>query len=143
MAGDTDTLDPQEVGAGPSFQESFGVPGAYLAWVIAALFALFVAAALGRVVLDAAAASARVEALQIDNAALQERVEALAAEKRLVTSPIFVEVAGRGRGYGDPDERSFGLLPGGAPPPDLGPATTPTDERGSPLDAWLRGLLGD
>jgi hypothetical protein len=143
MGGESDTLDPRDMGAGPSFEESFGIPGAYLAWVIAALFALFVAAAIGRVVLDAAAASARVEALRADNAALQERVEALAAEKLLVTSPIYVEVAGRGRGYGAPDERSFGLLPGGAPPPELGPATAASAERGSPLDAWLSALLGD
>jgi len=142
MGGSTDTLDPRDLDGGPSFEESFGIPGTYLAWILVALLGIFVAAALGRVVLDAAAASARVEALQAENTALEARVDALAAEKRLVTSPIFVEVAGRGRGYGDPEERSFGLLPGGAPAPELGPSIASSGERGSPLDAWLSVLLG-
>jgi hypothetical protein len=142
MGGSTDTLDPRDLDGGPSFEQSFGIPGTYLAWILAALLGIFVAAALGRVVLDAAAASARVEALRAENAALEARVDALAAEKQLVTSPIFVEVAGRGRGYGDPAEQAFGLLPGGAPPPDLERAAAASGERGSPLDAWLAALFG-
>lgn len=142
MGGSTDTLDPRDLDVGPSFHESFGIPGTVLAWIIAALFAVFVAAAIGRVVLDAAAASARVEALRAENAALQERVDALSAEKRLVTSPIFIEVAGRGRGYGDPSERAFGLMPGAPRPAQLEPTASSSSERGSPFDAWLTALFG-
>ena len=142
MGSQADAFGARELGPGPSFHESFGVPGTHLAWAIGVLAALFVALALGRVVLDAANASARVEQLRATNAELRARVDALAGEKQLVTSPIFVQVAGRGRGYGDPTERAFGLLPGGAPAPELGPAIASSAERGSPLDAWLSVLLG-
>ena len=142
MGSQADALDAREIGPGPSFHESFGVPGTYLAWAIGVLVALFVALALGRVVLDAASASSRVEELRAMNAELRATVDALAAEKQLVTSPIFVQVAGRGRGYGEPTERTFGLLPGGPPPPRLISDDGPAADRPSPLDAWLTLLLG-
>ena len=142
MRSHADSLDAREIGPGPSFHESFGVPGTHLAWAIGVLAALFVALALGRVVLDAANASARVEQLRATNAELRARVDALAGEKQLVTSPIFVQVAGRGRGYGDPTERAFGLLPAAPPPPRLISDDDPATDRSSPLDAWLALLLG-
>jgi len=104
MGSQADAFGARELGPGPSFHESFGVPGTHLAWAIGVLAALFVALALGRVVLDAANASARVEQLRATNAELRARVDALAGERQLVTSPIFVQVAGRGRGYGEPTE---------------------------------------
>lgn len=113
----------------------------YLAWAVGVVVALFVALALGRVVLDAANAAARVEELRVTNTQLRARVDALAAEKQLVTSPIFVQVAGRGRGYGQPDEQAFGLVPGG-PPPRLLSDDDGTTARTGPLDAWLTLLLG-
>jgi len=106
------------------------------------IIALFVVLAIGRVVLDAANAAARVEALRATNAELRAKVDALAAERQLVTSPIFVEVAGRGRGYGAPNERAFGLVPGGPPPPRLLPRDDPSSTEPSPLDAWLTLLFG-
>jgi hypothetical protein len=135
--------DPRRDERRPTFDETFGAPGRYLGWLLAVLVAIFVAVSLARVVLQAADASAQVEQLRTSNAELRARVDALAAEKRIVTSPIFVDVAGRAHGYGDPDERAFGLLPGGPPPPRLAtqPATE-TGNAGSPLDAWLTALLG-
>ena len=143
MGSRSETLAPRRLDDRPSFDEAFGAPGRYLGWLLALLVAVLVAASLARVVLDAANASAQVEQMRAANAELRARVDALAAEKRIVTSPIFVGVAGRGRGYGDPDERAFGLLPGGPPPPHLAAtASSEADERGSPLDAWLTALLG-
>ena len=114
----------------------------YLAWAVGLLIALFVVFALGRVVLDAANAAARVEELRVTNTQLRARVDALAAERQLVTSPIFVQVAGRGRGYGQPDEQAFGLVPGGPPPPRLISDDGGAAARTGPLDAWLTLLLG-
>lgn len=114
----------------------------YLAWAVGVVVALFVVLALGRVVLDAANAAARVEELRVTNTQLRARVDALAAEKQLVTSPIFVQVAGRGRGYGQPDEQAFGLVPGGPPPPRLLSDDDGAAARPGPLDAWLTLLLG-
>jgi hypothetical protein len=142
MGSRADTLDSREAERGPSFDGSFGVPGMYLAWAVGVLVALFVVLALGRVVLDAANAAARVEELRVTNTELRARVDALAAEKQLVTSPIFVQVAGRGRGYGQPDEQAFGLVPGGPPPPRLGSDDDGAAARTGPLDAWLTLLLG-
>ena len=142
MRSHADSLDAREIGPGPSFHDSFGVPGTYLAWAIGVVVAILVALALGRVVLDAASAAARVEQLRATNAELRARVDALAAERTLVTSPIYVQVAGRGRGYGDPTERAFGLLPGGPPPPRLMPPDDAAGYRSGPLDAWLTLLLG-
>jgi len=142
MGSQADAFDARELGPGPSFHESFAVPGTYLAWAIGMLAAVFVALALGRVVLDAANASARVEQLRATNAELRARVDALAGERQLVTSPIFVQVAGRGRGYGEPTERAFGLLPSGPPPPRLISDDGPGADRPSPLDAWLSLLPG-
>jgi hypothetical protein len=142
MGSRADTLDARDAERGPSFDGSFGVPGTYLAWAVGVVVALFVVFALGRVVLDAANAAARVDELRVANAALRAKVDALAAEKQLVTSPIFVQVAGRGRGYGQPDERAFGLVAGGPPPPRLLSNEQSADVRVSPLDAWLTLLLG-
>ena len=142
MGSRADTLDANDAERGPSFDGSFGVPGTYLAWAVGVVVALFVVVALGRVVLDAANAAARVEELRVTNAQLRDRVDALAAEKQLVTSPIFVQVAGRGRGYGEPDERAFGLVPGGPPPPRMVADDDGTAAAPSPLDAWLTLLLG-
>jgi hypothetical protein len=142
MGSRAETLDARDAERGPSFEGSFGVPGLYLAWAIAVVIALFVAFALGRVVLDAANAAARVEELRVTNTQLRARVDALAAEKQLVTSPIFVQVAGRGRGYGQPDEQAFGLVPGGPPPPRLLSYDDGAAARTGPLDAWLTLLLG-
>lgn len=127
----------------PSFDESFGAPGRYLGWLLGLLVAIFVAVSLARVVLQAADASAQVDQLRASNAELRAKVDALAEEKRIVTSPIFVGVAGRAQGYGDPDERAFGLLPGGPPPPHLEiQAATGSEDSGTPFDAWLTMLLG-
>ena len=127
----------------PSFDESFGAPGRYLGWLLALFVAVVIAVSLARVVLQAADASAQVEQLRASNAELRAKVDALAAEKQIVTSPIFVDVAGRAHGYGDPNERAFGLLPGGPPPPPLDVDESPaTAGRGAPLDAWLVALFG-
>jgi hypothetical protein len=142
MGSRADTLDARDAERGPSFDGSFGVPGAYLAWALGVVVALFVVFALGRVVLDAANAAARVEELRVSNAALRAKVDALAAEKQLVTSPIFVQVAGRGRGYGQPDERAFGLVAGGPPPPRLVADDEGAVAQPGPLEAWLALLLG-
>jgi hypothetical protein len=142
MGSRADTLDSREAERGPSSDGSFGVPGMYLAWAVGVVAALFVVLALGRVVLDAANAAARVEELRVTNTQLRARVDALAAERQLVTSPILVQVAGRGRGYGQPDEQAFGLVPGGPPPPRLLSDDDGAAARTGPLDAWLTLLLG-
>jgi hypothetical protein len=135
--------EPRRPDRRPTFDETFGAPGRYLGWVLALVVAVVIAVSLARVVLQAADASAQVEQLRASNDELRARVEALAAEKHVVTSPIFVDVAGRAHGYGDPDERAFGLLPGGPPAPRLDvPAVSASDHRGSPLEAWLTALLG-
>jgi len=138
-----DSLDARRLERPPTFDETFGAPGRYLGWLLALLVAVVVAVSLARVVLQAADASAQVDRLRESNAELRARVEALAAEKRIVTSPIFVGVAGRAHGYGDPNERAFGLLPGGPPPPRLADETASVaGDAGSPLDAWLTLLFG-
>jgi hypothetical protein len=145
MGSRAEALDSREVERGsldPSLGGSFGAPSAYIGWAIGVVIALFVMLAIGRVVLDAANAAARVQELRATNSELRARVDALAAERQLVTSPIFIQVAGRGRGYGAPDERAFGLVPGGPPPPRL----LSDDQAGAagagPLDAWVTLLLG-
>ena len=141
MGSRADAFDARDPGRG-SLGASFGVPSAYFGWIIGLVIALFVMFAIGRVVIDAANAAARVQELRATNAELHARVDALAAERQLVTSPIFVEVAGRGRGFGSPDERAFGLVPGGPPPPQLLPDDSSPDAGVSPLDAWLTLLFG-
>lgn len=141
MGSRTDALDGRDVG-GPLRGPSLTVAGAYVAWFLALVVAVFVAVSIGRVVVDAASAAQRVEQMREANAALRAQVDALSAEKQVVTSGVFVQVAGRGQGYGAANERAFGLLPGAPTPTSLEPAPTADPTRGTPLDAWLAALFG-
>jgi hypothetical protein len=141
MGSRTDALDGRDVS--PRYGASFSAAGAYLAWLLALLVAVFVAVSIGRVVVDAASAAQRVAQMREANAELKAQVDALSAEKQVVTSGVFVQVAGRGQGYGAANERAFGLLPGAARPTSLDPATSEDQGRGSPLDAWLTALFGE
>lgn len=135
-------LDARGLDEGPLFGSWLGVTRTHAAWTAAILIAAFVVVMLGRVVLDAAAASARVDQLREANAELRLEVEALAAEKELLTSPIFVQLAGRGQGYGSATERAFGLAPGAPPPRPLLVEEAGAVETPGPLEAWLTLLLG-
>lgn len=142
MGSPPDALDVGGVGPGPSFGPALLIARAHIAWAIGLVVATVVVVVLGRVVLDAASASARVEELRAANAELRAQVDALVAERRLVTSEIFVQVAGRARGYGEPTDRAFGMVPGGPPPAPLLVEEDSTTEELSPLEAWLALLFG-
>lgn len=142
MEGQPGALDGRPIGPRPSFGLSIAIRGDHLAWLIGILVTAVVVVLLGRVVLDAASAAARVDELRAANAALRAHVDALVAEKELVVSPIFVEVAGRGQGYGQAKERAFGLEPGSPPPSPILVEEDPAAGRPPPLEAWLSLLFG-
>lgn len=139
MSGPPDAPDSRGVSVRPSFG---WLPRVRIGWLVGLVLAVVLVLVLGRVALDAADASARVESLRQANAELRTEVDALIAQKQLVTSPVFVQVAGRGHGYGRPNERAFGLVPGAPSPAPLVSDEASPQDQGSALEAWLRLLFG-
>jgi hypothetical protein len=117
-----------------------------LAAIIGVLVAAWIIVLFARQVGDAAAASARAEAMIADNAARQAQVAALDRELVEIQESRFVLLQARAHGLGGHNEIAFTLDPGAPPLPSDAPgsaglrvgAAAPV----SPLDSWLTVLFG-
>ncbi len=152
-----DTLDGELEG---SFDEGDGRPGEpdlatlpivgisqrRLATLLGALVAAWIIILFARQVGDAAAASARADAMIADNAARHAQVAALDRELARIQQPRFVLLQARAHGLGGHNEIPFTLDPGAPPLPTDAPGSAALRVGApvsvSPLDRWLTLLFG-
>ncbi|MEA2608424.1 MAG: hypothetical protein QOJ75_667 [Chloroflexota bacterium] len=117
-----------------------------VAAILGALVAAWIIVLFARQVGDAAAASARADAMIADNASRHTQVAALEWELARIQQSRFVLLQARAHGLGGHNEIAFTLDPGAPPLPSDAPgsagqrigATAPI----SPLDRWLTLLVG-
>jgi hypothetical protein len=117
-----------------------------VATMLGALVAAWIIILFARQVGDAAAASARADAMIADNAVRKAQVAALDRELARIQQPRFVLLQARAHGLGGHNEVAFTLDPDAPPLPADAPgsaaqrvgAPTPV----SPLDRWLTLLFG-
>lgn len=98
----------------------------------------------GRAISQSNAVGVEAATLRAQDAALAQQVADRESELAVIQSPAFLALEARAYGYGGPREQVFALQPGAPPPPSitpLGDAPSPPPPP-SPLDAWLRLLLG-
>ncbi len=115
-----------------------------LALVAAALVTAWLVLVFGRAISQSNAVDAAAATLRAQDAALAQQVADRQSELAVIQSPAFLALEARAYGYGKPQEQVFALQPGAPPPPSitpLGDAPSPPPPP-SPLDAWLRLLLG-
>jgi len=124
-----------------------GITRRRVAFAMAAIVSAWIIIVFARQVGEGAAATGRAEAAAIENAALTADVAGLQRELDQVRQQAYIEQQARGHRLGDPGEIPFAVaadapaLPADAP----GSATQAlgaSQERGSPLDSWLRLLFG-
>lgn len=135
--------------AGPAApaQPPLGVAGLdrrSVALVAAALVTAWLVLVFGRAISQSNAVGAEAATLRAQDAALAQQVADRESELAVIQSPAFLALEARAYGYGGPREQVFALQPGAPPPPSitpLGDAPSPPPPP-SPLDAWLRLLLG-
>ena len=124
----------------------FGISQRRMAGLLGTLVAAWIIILFARQVGDAAAASARADAMIADNAARHAHVAALDRELARIQQSHFVLLQARAHGLGGHNEIPFTLDPGAPPLPSDAPgsaslrvgAPTPV----SPLDRWLTLLFG-
>jgi hypothetical protein len=117
-----------------------------VAGILGVLVAAWIIVLFARQVGDAAAASARAEAMIADNAARQTQVAALDRELVEIQQSRFVLLQARAHGLGGHNEIAFTLDPGAPALPSDAPgsaglrvgAAAPV----SPVDRWLTLLFG-
>ncbi len=125
-----------------------GVTRRRVAWLIAAIVAVWVVIVFARQVGEASAASARAAAVASDNARLTAGVTALQKELDTIQEQAFVLQQARADGLGTPNERPFRLQPGASPLPADAPGSDEQrlgtlDRHETPLESWLSLLFGD
>jgi len=124
-----------------------GITRRRVAWVSAALVAVWIVVLFARQVGDAQAAANRATQLATDNAALAEEVAALQKELDLIVKPEYVGMEARGKRFGSPKEIPFTLDPAVAAPVDGAPGSASvrlgaSAARQTPLESWLSLLFG-
>ncbi len=115
-----------------------------VALVAAALMTAWLVLVFGRAISQSNAVGVEAATLRAQDAALAQQVADRESELAVIQSPAFLALEARAYGYGGPREQVFALQPGAPPPPSitpLGDAPSPPPPP-SPLDAWLRLLLG-
>ena len=123
-----------------------GISHRRMATLLGALVAAWIIVLFARQVGDAAAASARAEAMISDNVMRHAQVAALDRELARIQQPRFVLLQARAHGLGGHSEIAFTLDPGAPPLPSDAPgsaglrvgAPAPV----SPLERWLTLLFG-
>jgi hypothetical protein len=124
-----------------------GITRRRVGWVAAGLLSIWIVVVFARQVGDATTATNRAAQMAIDNAALAAEVEALRNEVSMIVEPAFVGQQARGHGLGTPREIPFTLDPSVPAPVDGAPGSASvrlgaSDDRQSPLEAWLSLLFG-
>jgi hypothetical protein len=123
-----------------------GITRRRLAFLLAAICAVWIVIAFGRQVGEASAAAARLEALRTENAALELQLAALQDEYELIQQERWIVQQGRAHRLGSPGEIAVTRerrvdLPPTAPGSAAVRLGARTEQR-SPLDSWLDLLFG-
>jgi hypothetical protein len=117
-----------------------------VAGMIGALVAVWIIILFARQVGDAAAASARADAMIADNAARKAQVAALDRELARIQQSRFVLLQARAHGLGGHNEIAFTLEPDAPPLASDAPGSAAlrvgAPDPVSPLDHWLALLFG-
>jgi hypothetical protein len=123
-----------------------GITRRRLAGVLGTLLAVWVVILFARQVSEAAAATARAEAMVAANTAKKAEIAALEQELDRIQQPRFILQEARGYGLGGSKEVAFTLAPGPSPLPDDAPGSAAkrvgAEASGSPLERWLTLLFG-
>ena len=123
-----------------------GITRRRLATVLGALLAAWIVVLFARQVSEAAAATARAEAMVEANAAKKAEIAGLEQELERIQQPRFILQEARGYGLGGSKEIPFTIAPGASPLPADAPGSAATrvgaPTSTSPLDHWLTLLFG-
>jgi cell division protein FtsB len=124
-----------------------GITRRRVAFLLAAIVAVWIVIVFARQVGQASDAAARADVIAGQNAALEADVAALHREVGTIQDERFVLQQARANGLGSPDERPFRLAPGASPLPADAPGSTAvrlgtTEHHETPLEAWLSLLFG-
>jgi hypothetical protein len=116
-----------------------------LGLIILVVVAFWVLIGFARTLTQLNTATDREAVLSAESAQLSARLEAGRQELELVQTDAFQGLQARAYGLGSPSERAFSLETGAQTAPriiPLGSVSSATEPQ-TPLDAWLRVLLGD
>jgi hypothetical protein len=123
-----------------------GITRRRLAAGLGVLLAAWIVILFARQVGEAAAATAKAEAMVAANAAKRDEITALERELGRIQHPRFVLQQARGYGLGGSREIPFTLAPGASPLPDDAPGSAArrigAEPSASPLERWLTLLFG-
>jgi hypothetical protein len=117
----------------------------YVLVAILLLVGIWLLVVFGRVLTELNDATARSAAVSAESAVIEQRIAARRDEIVLAQSDGFMAMQARSFGMGLPGERAFALEPDAPPPPPVVPLGGEGSEPASrtPLEAWLKILLGD
>jgi cell division protein FtsB len=141
---------PDQGAVRPPDLDTMPVPGITrrrVAFALAAIVSAWIIIVFARQVGEAAAATGRADAAAIQNAALTADVAGIQRELDQVQQQAYILQQARGHRLGTPGEIPFSLaldapaLAADAPG-SAAQALGASQERGSPLDTWLRLLFG-
>lgn len=162
ISADLDPVDPGTLDADPDrLPEAIGGSGEpdlaglpiagltrrRMLFLTTTFVSVWIVIAFTRQVGDAAAATARADALRTGNVELQSHVDALQRELSLIQKQAYVVQQARGVGLGSTSEIRFSLEAGA---PSLAPDAPGSaavrvgavDDRTTPLESWLALLFG-
>lgn len=117
------------------------VPVLALAGLLVSAWIVF---SFGRMLTTLNDAELRAVSLRTETAALEMRLRQGQAEMDIAQTASFQRMLARSYGIGPSGERAFALEPGAPPAPAVIPlGGDPDAVDGTPLEAWIRLLLGD
>ena len=123
-----------------------GITRRRLAGALGVVLAAWIVIVVARQVSEAAAATARAEAMVAANDARRTEIAGLEAELRRIQEPRYILQQARGYGLGGAKEIPFTLSPDASPLPNDAPGSASTrvgsDLTVSPLERWLTLLFG-
>jgi hypothetical protein len=123
-----------------------GITRRRLATVLGAVLAAWIVVLFARQVSEAAAATARAEAMLQANDTKRAEIAGLEQELDRIQQPRFILQQARGYGLGGSKEIPFTLTPGASPLPEDAPGSAAkrvgAEASGSPIEHWLTLLFG-